>query len=188
MFQVDTKRVLALGEPDGFTFLAIMQEEKKWSGNLLRKLLGATFQLYCKNQKPNQTYVLKAQLNGVKLVGAIKETFPEIPHIFQYRENIIKAAISCEKMICRNDSPEIIMFFSKYFPLSVANFLNGICRRDGKGIQKAQPQNSLELGFVLAVNPYQFYVRFRDCFALPMVTYEELTSPGTSANTLRGGK
>ncbi len=160
IFQVDIRLLLSLGEPDAFTFLAIMQEERKWTGNLLRKLLAATFQLYCKNQRPNQTYVLKTQSNGVKLVGAVKEIFPEIPHIFQFRENILKATISSEKMFFR-DSGNMILFLSKYFPLTIANFFNGTCRFEAEGIRKSQPRNPLELGFILVANPYQFYVKFQ---------------------------
>jgi len=122
----------------------------------------------------DEIYILKMQASCAPLVGHIHKLFPEIPHIFQFRENVEKATISSYKVRHNVILWKEAGYLHSNFP-KLAKWLFGY-RRHKRNIDKVKPESLLELAFVYFAAPYAFFLRNRHCYALPEVTYENLIS------------
>ncbi|CAF4965435.1 unnamed protein product [Rotaria sp. Silwood1] len=108
------------------------------------------------------------------LVDPIYKLFPEIPHIFQFRENVEKATISSYKMMRDTTLWEETVYLHSNF-LKLAKWLFGY-KQFKSATEKVKPESLLELALVIFATPYAFFLKNRHCYALPEVTYENLIS------------
>jgi len=173
MVQVD-QQVVTVAEPMAFSNLVTMYDANILSSDLFNAILRSLFYTYCKNMAEDQIYILKMPSDGAALVGHIHKLLPEIPHIFQFRENVEKALISSYKMVQEIDSWETAMYFNTNFP-RLGMWLFGY-QYEQRTIDKVKPQSLLESTMVIFGAPYYFFLKNRHCYALPEVTYENLVS------------
>ncbi|CAF1361029.1 unnamed protein product [Rotaria sp. Silwood1] len=111
---------------------------------------------------------------GASLVGHIHKLFPEIPHIFQFRENVEKATISSYKMMQGATLWKENVHLNSNFP-KLGKWLFGY-GLEKSTVEKVKPESLLELAFIIFAAPYTCFLKNRHCYALPEVTYENLIS------------
>ena len=168
------QQVVTVAEPMAFTSLLMMYDNNIFSFDLFNAVLRSLFYTYCKNMTEDQIYILKMPSDAAALVGHIHKMFPEIPHIFQFRENVEKALFSSYKMIHETTLWGEAEYVNSNFP-KLGRWLFGY-QFEKYMCDKVQPQNLLELTLVIFGAPYTFYLKNKHCYALPEVTYESLIS------------
>lgn len=166
------QQVVTVAEPLAFTNLVMMYDENILSPGLFNAILRSLFYTYCKNMTEDQIYILKMPSDGAALVGHIHKLLPEIPHIFQFRENVEKALISSYKMV--QEHWEATVYLQRNFP-KLRKWLFGY-EHEKSTSDKVKPQSLLESTMVIFGAPYSFFLKNRHCYALPEVTYENLVS------------
>ena len=168
------KQVVTIGEPMPFTHIARIYDQNIWSPELFNSVLRSLFYTYCKDMTKDQIYILKMESDGAVLVDHIHKLFPEIPHIFQFRENVEKAIISWYKMMRDTALLEETVYLHANFP-RLAKWLFGYMQEKST-VDKIKPESYVELSLVIFAAPYTFFLKNRHCYALPEVTYENLIS------------
>jgi hypothetical protein len=168
------QQVLAIAEPTPFTNLVLMYDENILSPDFFNTILRSLFYTYCKDMTKDQTYILKMQSHPAPLVGHIHKCFPEIAHIFQFRENVEKGMISMYKVMYDGTLWEEALYLHSNFP-KLAKWIFGY-RQEKNTIEKVKPESLLELAFVYFAAPYTFFLKSKHCYAHPEVTYENLIS------------
>ncbi|CAF3301262.1 unnamed protein product, partial [Rotaria sp. Silwood2] len=112
--------------------------------------------------------------DGAALVGYVHKLFPEIPHIFQFRENVEKATISSFKMKQQTILWKETVYLHAKFP-KLGRWLFGY-EQEKSTMKKVKPETLLELALVIFAAPYAFFLKNSHCYALSEVTYENLIS------------
>jgi hypothetical protein len=168
------QQVLAIGEPNAFTNLVMMYDENVLSLDFFNTVLRSLFYTYCKDMTKDQTYILKMTSEGAALVDHIHKLFPEIPHIFQFRENVEKSMSSMYKAKCEASLWKETFYLHSNFP-KLAKWLFGY-KQEKRTIEKVKPESLFELVLVFFAAPYTSFLKNRHCYALPEVTYENLLS------------
>jgi hypothetical protein len=168
------QQVHTIAEPSSFTNLMMIYDEQIWPLDFFNTVLRSVFYAYCKDMTKDQTYIFKMQSEATPLVGHIHKLFPEIPHIFQFRENVEKGTISTYKIMHKSSLKVEAVYLYSNFP-KLAKWLFGY-RQEKSTVEKVKPESFLEWAFVDFVAPYTFFLKNRHCYALPEVTYENLIS------------
>lgn len=137
-------------------------------------VVNAVFKFFCKNQTPNQTYLIKVPMFSETFLRLTKKALPEIKHMFSYRKNLRNVWKSSEKAfrVVFGDKMPIILW--NIFP-KLASRIYFTFERECRLFERFGISDMLDMVIIwhLAYFNYYFY-KCRDIYDIPVINYEDL--------------